>query len=72
MKAQEVREMDAEELAAKETEIREQMFRLRFQLGMGQSDGLKKYRALRRDLARVLTVRNEKASAGSVTASAAN
>jgi large subunit ribosomal protein L29 len=63
MKAQEIRELDVEGLAAKETEIREQMFRLRFQLGMGQTDGLKKYRGLRRDLARVLTVRNEQAAA---------
>lgn len=63
MRAQEIRELDVEELAAKETDIREQMFRLRFQLGMGQADGLKKYRGLRRDLARVLTVRNEKAAA---------
>ena len=63
MRAQEIRELDVEELVAKETDIREQMFRLRFQLGMGQADGLKKYRGLRRDLARVLTVRNEKAAA---------
>jgi large subunit ribosomal protein L29 len=62
MKAQEAREMDIEELAAKEAEIREQIFRLRFQLRLGQTDGIKKYRALRRDLARVLTVRKEKAA----------
>ena len=43
--------------------MREQMFRLRFQLGMGQTDGLKKYRTLRKDLARLLTVRQEKALA---------
>jgi len=62
MRAEEIRELDVEELATKETEMREQMFRLRFQLGMGQTDGLKKYRGLRRDLARLLTVRQEKAS----------
>ncbi len=62
MKAQEAREMEVDELAAKESEIREQIFRLRFQLRLGQADGLKKYRALRRDLARVLTVRKEKAA----------
>ncbi|MDA1313604.1 MAG: 50S ribosomal protein L29 [Acidobacteria bacterium] len=62
MRAQEFRDLDAGELVAKEADIREQMFRLRFQLGMGQADGLKKYRVLRRDLARVLTVRNEKAA----------
>jgi large subunit ribosomal protein L29 len=63
MRAQEFRELDVEELAAKAMDIREQMFRLRFQLGMGQADGLKKYRGLRKDLARVMTVRNEKAAA---------
>lgn len=63
MRAEEIRELDLEELAAKENEMREQMFRLRFQLGMGQTDGLKKYRALRKDLARLLTVRQEKAVA---------
>ncbi len=63
MRAEEIRELDLEELAAKENEMREQMFRLRFQLGMGQADGLKKYRALRKDLARLLTVRQEKALA---------
>ena len=62
MTADEIRELDGDEMAAKETEMREQMFRLRFQLGMGQADGLKKYRALRKDLARFLTVRQEKAS----------
>ena len=62
MRAEEIRELDVDELAAKETETREQMFRLRFQLGMGQTDGLKKYRALRKDLARLLTVRHQKAS----------
>ena len=63
MRAEEIRELDLDELAAKENEMREQMFRLRFQLGMGQTDGLKKYRTLRKDLARLLTVRQEKALA---------
>lgn len=62
MKAEEIRELDIEELVAKETDTREQIFRLRFQLGMGQADGLKKYRTLRKDLARILTVRHQKTS----------
>ncbi len=48
---------------AKEREMREQLFRLRFQLSMGQVDGLKKYRAVKKDLARLMTVRAEKAEA---------
>ncbi len=38
-----------------ERETREQMFRLRFQLTMGQTDGLKKLRQLKKDRARMLT-----------------
>ncbi len=43
---------------------RNSLFRLRFQMGMGQSEGLKKYRNLRKDRARLLTVLNEKKAAG--------
>jgi large subunit ribosomal protein L29 len=60
MKAREIRELDGAELAAKERETREQLFRLRFQIQMGQVDGLKKYRALKKDLARVLTAKRER------------
>ena len=56
MKADKVRELDSEELRRQEAEIREQSFRLRFQLTMGQSDGLKKLRSIRKDRARILTV----------------
>jgi large subunit ribosomal protein L29 len=59
VKGEEVRQFDLTELEVKERETREQMFRLRFQLQMGQVDGLKKYRALRKDLARILTIRHE-------------
>ncbi|HXV29735.1 MAG TPA: 50S ribosomal protein L29 [Sinorhizobium sp.] len=60
MTGEQVRELDALELAAKEREAREQLFRLRFQLQMGQTDGLKKYRVLKKDLARILSVRRER------------
>jgi len=58
--AKEYSDMDLAELEVKEAEAREQMFRLRFQLSMGQVDGLKKYRALKKDLARLLTVQRQK------------
>jgi large subunit ribosomal protein L29 len=63
MSGDEMRTLGPEELTAKEGELREQLFRLRFQVEMGQTDGLKKYRVLRRDLARVLTVRTERGKA---------
>ena len=55
-----VRDLDNAELANREKEAREQMFRLRFQLRMGQTDGIKKYRELRKERARVLTVVRER------------
>jgi large subunit ribosomal protein L29 len=60
MRAEKLRELDENELRAQMNEIAEQMFRLRFQMGMGQMDGLKKYRVLKKDRARVLTVLRER------------
>jgi large subunit ribosomal protein L29 len=56
MKADKVRELDSNELNNQRRDIREQMFRLRFQMSMGQTDGLKKLRILKKDRARILTV----------------
>jgi large subunit ribosomal protein L29 len=60
MKADKIREMDQKELDVKLHEIDEQMFHLRLQMSLGQMDGLKKYRELRKDKARILTVRRER------------
>jgi large subunit ribosomal protein L29 len=56
MKADDLRNLNATELAGKAKDIEEQLFRLRFQISLGQSDGVKNYRALRKDRARLLTV----------------
>ncbi|MGH9804719.1 MAG: 50S ribosomal protein L29 [Candidatus Acidiferrales bacterium] len=50
-------------MAVQEKEMREQLFRLRFQLAAGQMESVKKLRELRRDIARLLTVRREKEQA---------
>jgi large subunit ribosomal protein L29 len=63
MKTEELRELETAEMDAKERDMREQIFRLRFQMTMGQTDGVKKYRALRKELARLMTVRSERAKA---------
>jgi len=63
MRADKVREIDSNDLKRQLTESREQMFRLRFQMAMGQTDGLKKYRTLRRDRARMLTILREREAA---------
>ncbi len=66
MKADKIRNTDAADLQRQVQDAQEQLFRLRFQMGMGQMEGLKKYRALRKDRARMLTVLGEKARNGEV------
>jgi large subunit ribosomal protein L29 len=58
--ADKVRALDDAELQKQLRDGREQMFRLRFQMSMGQMDGIKKTRALRKDRARMLTVLRER------------
>jgi large subunit ribosomal protein L29 len=56
MKADKVRQLDSDELRRQAADIREQVFRIRFQLTMGQTDGLKKLRNIKKDNARILTI----------------
>ncbi|HUQ93149.1 MAG TPA: 50S ribosomal protein L29 [Bryobacteraceae bacterium] len=63
MKAEKLRQGDSKELQAQLGEMQGQMFRLRFQLSMGQTDGIKKVRELRKDRARILTILRERAIA---------
>ena len=60
MKAEKLRELDDRELKRQVQEIREQVFRLRFQMSMGQADGLKKRQVLRKDQARILSILRER------------
>ena len=60
MRADKVREIDTAELKRQLSDSRDQLFRLRFQLAMGQAEGVKKYRTLRKDRARMLTILHER------------
>ncbi len=60
MNAQKLRDLDSRELLAQSTDIHEQLFRLRFQMSMGQTDGLKKYRDAKKDRARMLLILRER------------
>mgnify|MGYP001484307665 CR=1 FL=1 len=60
MKPDQIRALDNKELASKASEIEDQIFRLRFQMSLGQMDGLKKYRELRKDRARLSTIQRER------------
>jgi large subunit ribosomal protein L29 len=63
MKSQKVRDLDDGELKNQLRENEEQTFRLKFQMSMGQMDGLKKVRQMRKDRALMLTVLRERETA---------
>lgn len=56
-----LREESLDEVRSKGSELRDQLFRLKFQFASGQSDVLEKMRRLKRDIARVETVLAERA-----------
>lgn len=60
MKAEKVRDLDDTELKRQLQDMHEQFFRLQFQMSMGQMDGLKKARGLRKDRARMETILRER------------
>ena len=64
MDAQKVRDLDEHELNHQLKEMDEQMFRLHFQMSMGQMDGLKKVRQMKKDRARIYTILRERELAG--------
>ena len=60
MKVEEIREFDVETLRVREKELDDQLFRLRIQKSMGQLEAPAKVRGVRKDLARVKTILQEK------------
>ena len=60
MKPEKVRNLTDAELRQQQRELNDQLFRLKFQLNMGQTESLKKIRGLRKDIARVKTVARER------------
>ena len=61
--AQDLRELNEEDLRTRERDLQDQLFRLRIQNAMGQLDAPNRVRDIRRDLVRVKTVLREKARA---------
>jgi large subunit ribosomal protein L29 len=61
LEVKKLRDMSVAELNNQSAEMREQMFRLRFQWVMGQTESLAKIRALRKERARLETILREKA-----------
>jgi len=60
MKVDKIRNLTDAELQHQERDLADQLFKLKFQLNMGQTESLKKIRGLRRDIARVKTILGER------------
>jgi large subunit ribosomal protein L29 len=60
MDAEKLRNLTDAELQHQQRELNDQLFRLKFQLKMGQTESLTKIRGLRKDVARIHTVMREK------------
>ena len=65
MKANDIRERSDDELRKTLGDLEEQLFKLRFQKSTGQIENPIKIREVRKDIARVLTVMNERQADGS-------
>jgi large subunit ribosomal protein L29 len=71
MNATEIRELETDELHSRISELKEELFNLRFQLATGQLDNHARMKQVRREIARIRTVLRERdfaAAQGAVAA----
>jgi large subunit ribosomal protein L29 len=60
MKTRELRELSGDELQSKEAELKDQLFKLRFQHALGQLENAMKLKNIKKDIARIKTLLREK------------
>jgi large subunit ribosomal protein L29 len=59
MKSSEINEMSLEEMLRKISDFKEELFNLRFQHEIGQLENPQKMKQIKRDIARIYTIRRE-------------
>ena len=59
MKASEIKEMSVDELNEKRSNLKEELFNLRFQLAINQLDNTARLKAVKKDIARIKTTLRE-------------
>jgi large subunit ribosomal protein L29 len=64
VKPSELTAMSIDELSQKEQDLRKELFNLRFQAATGEIENPMRIRAVRKDVARVLTIKTEKLKTG--------
>jgi len=68
MKAAETRQKSDDELSDQLTELKKEALNLRFQTSSGQLESTARVRVVRRDIARIMTIQNQRRAAASATA----
>ncbi len=63
MELKKIRNWSDDELKSEALKASEQLFRIRFQAKLGQNEGVKKLRELRKDIARIKTIERERSLA---------
>jgi large subunit ribosomal protein L29 len=69
MKTKEIRQMANADLAKRVDDGHEELFNLRFQLATGKAKNYKRVREVKRDIARIMSVLNERGSASNIASS---
>ncbi len=64
MNVEKIRNLTDAELVHQQRELSDQLFKMKFQLKMGQTESLKKIREMKKDIARIKTVIRQKELAG--------
>ena len=64
MKIKELREKNENELDTRERELTDQLFKLRFQRATGSMENPSKMRQVRKEIARIKTLQNERKNEG--------
>ena len=60
MKPSELKDLTVDELIQKEMDLRKELFNLRFQQATGEIENPKRMHTVKKDIARVLTIRTDK------------
>ncbi len=60
METDKIRNLTSDELVQQEKDSMDQLFRLKFQMKMGQTESLNKIRGLRKDIARMKTIARQR------------
>ena len=71
MELEKIRNLTDEELTSQQAKSAEQLFRLRFQKSLGNTEGIKKLRGLKLDIARIQTIARERSLSADKKASPA-